>query len=60
MVHAARKPDPSGLVLALERLGVRPKRAVHVGDEDADEQAAVAAGMHFLAAPLVEAVAAIE
>jgi HAD superfamily hydrolase (TIGR01509 family) len=60
VVHAARKPDPSGLVLALERLGVRPERAVHVGDEDADEQAAVAAGMRFLPAPLAEAAAAIE
>jgi HAD superfamily hydrolase (TIGR01509 family) len=59
VVHAARKPDPAGLRLALERLGARPGRALHVGDEDADEEAARAAGMHFARAPLADAVAAL-
>ena len=59
VVHAARKPDPAGLVLALQRLGVRPERAVHVGDEVADEESALAAGMRFLPAPLAEPAAAI-
>jgi putative hydrolase of the HAD superfamily len=59
VVHAARKPDPAGLLLALQRLGVRPDRALHVGDEPADEEAARAAGMRFLRTPLADAVAAI-
>jgi HAD superfamily hydrolase (TIGR01509 family) len=59
VIHAARKPDPAGLLLALERLRVQPSRALHVGDEEADEQAARAAGMHFAATPLADAVAAI-
>jgi FMN phosphatase YigB (HAD superfamily) len=59
VVHAAGKPDPAGLLLALDRLGVRPSRALHVGDEDADEQAARAAGMHFAPAPLPAAVATL-
>jgi FMN phosphatase YigB (HAD superfamily) len=59
VVHAARKPDPAGLLLALERLGVRPTRALHIGDEAADEEAARAAGMRFAPTPLVEAVAVL-
>jgi HAD superfamily hydrolase (TIGR01509 family) len=59
VVHAARKPDPAGLRLAVERLHVHPSRALHVGDEEADEQAARKVGMRFAAAPLVDAVAAI-
>jgi HAD superfamily hydrolase (TIGR01509 family) len=59
VVHAARKPDPDGLRLALARLGVRPARAMHIGDEDADERAASAVGMHFARTPLADAVAAI-
>jgi FMN phosphatase YigB (HAD superfamily) len=39
-------------LLALERLGVPPGRALHVGDEPADEEAARAAGMRFAWAPL--------
>jgi HAD superfamily hydrolase (TIGR01509 family) len=58
VVHAAGKPDPAGLLLALERLGVRAGRALHVGDEEADAEAAHAAGMHFAPAPLADAVAA--
>jgi HAD superfamily hydrolase (TIGR01509 family) len=60
VVHAARKPDPRGLRLALAHLGVQPHRALHIGDEDADEQAARAVGMHFARTPLADAVAAIE
>jgi HAD superfamily hydrolase (TIGR01509 family) len=60
VVHAARKPDPAGLRLALAQLGVRPERALHVGDDAADEQAARAVGMQFARAPLAEAEAAIE
>jgi phosphoglycolate phosphatase-like HAD superfamily hydrolase len=59
VVHAAAKPDPAGIVHALHTLGVRPDRALHIGDEAADEHAARAAGVHFLPAPLSEAVASI-
>jgi putative hydrolase of the HAD superfamily len=48
----APKPDPAPFRLALERLGVDATRAVHVGDEQADELGAAAAGMHFVPAPL--------
>jgi putative hydrolase of the HAD superfamily len=46
------KPDPEVFRVALERLGVAPGRAVHVGDNAVDEQGAKAAGMRFVAAPL--------
>jgi pyrophosphatase PpaX len=42
-VHAP-KPDPEGLLLALERLGVPPSRAVYVGDRGIDLEAARRAG----------------
>ena len=48
----APKPDAAIFRLALERLGVRPDRAVHVGDSAADEAGARAAGMRFVPAPL--------
>jgi HAD superfamily hydrolase (TIGR01509 family) len=48
----APKPDPAVFRLALERLGVRPERALHVGDSPADEEGARAAGMRFAPAPL--------
>ncbi len=52
------KPDPRIYALALERLGVDPARALHIGDHPVyDEQAARAAGMHFAPAPLIAAVA---
>jgi HAD superfamily hydrolase (TIGR01493 family) len=51
----APKPDPAIFRLALERLGVRPERALHVGDSAADEEGARAAGMRFAPAPLAEA-----
>jgi putative hydrolase of the HAD superfamily len=48
----AAKPDPAIFRCALERLGVEPARALHVGDSDEDEQGARAAGMRFAPAPL--------
>jgi HAD superfamily hydrolase (TIGR01509 family) len=53
------KPEPRAFLLALERLGVAASRALHVGDEEADERGARAAGMHFAPAPLATAVAAL-
>ena len=41
------KPDPRGILLALERLGIPPADALFVGDADVDEQAAEAAGVSF-------------
>ena len=58
-VHAAGKPAPDGLLRALSRLQVEPGRALHIGDDDADERAARAAGMHAVVAPLPEAVATL-
>lgn len=52
----APKPDPRLWTLALERLGVEPGRALHVGDRDDDAAGAAAAGMRFELAPLAEAV----
>jgi HAD superfamily hydrolase (TIGR01509 family) len=49
------KPDPLLFRAALDQLGVRPERSLHVGDDAIDEQGALAAGMHFAWAPLVEA-----
>jgi putative hydrolase of the HAD superfamily len=57
VVHAAEKPAPEGLRRALEILGVPPGRALHIGDDEADELAASAAGVHFAPAPVAEAVA---
>jgi putative hydrolase of the HAD superfamily len=48
----APKPDPAVFLAALERLGVAPSRALHIGDEASDEDGARAAGMHFRWAPL--------
>jgi len=55
----APKPDPAVFLQALERLGVRPERALHVGDSEADEEGALATGMHFAPAPLDRAVEAL-
>jgi HAD superfamily hydrolase (TIGR01509 family) len=49
------KPDPAAFWLALERLDVGPKRALHVGDGSEDEEGARAAGMRFARAPLAAA-----
>jgi putative hydrolase of the HAD superfamily len=51
----APKPEPAVFRLALERLGVDPARALHVGDEPGDEEGAAAAGMRFAPAPLATA-----
>jgi HAD superfamily hydrolase (TIGR01509 family) len=59
IVHASRKPAPDGLLQALRELGVESSRALHIGDSDADEQAAAAAGTRFAAAPLPNAVSAL-
>lgn len=48
----APKPDPAPIRLALERLGVAAERALHVGDDGVDEQAAEAAGVGFAPAPM--------
>jgi len=48
----AAKPEPAPFRTALERLGVEPARALHVGDDEVDEQGAAAAGMRFAPAPL--------
>ena len=49
------KPDPAPFRLALDRLGVKPSRALHVGDEPADKAGALAVGMRFVPAPLAHA-----
>ena len=53
-----RKPDPAPFRVALERLGVSPARALHVGDDASDEEGAAAAGMHFAPVPLATALGA--
>jgi putative hydrolase of the HAD superfamily len=53
----AAKPDPRPFAAALERLGVPPARAVHVGDRADDRDGAAAAGLAFRPAPLVTAFA---
>lgn len=45
-----RKPDPSGIFLALELLGRPPKDALYVGDSEVDIQTAQAAGLPCLSA----------
>ena len=47
---ARPKPDPEGLLLALERLQVPPARAAYVGDGTQDASAAAAAGLLPVAA----------
>jgi HAD superfamily hydrolase (TIGR01509 family) len=46
------KPSPRIFELALERLGVPARRALHVGDGEADRKGALAAGLAFAPAPL--------
>jgi len=48
----AEKPDPRVFLTAVERLGVQPKRALHIGDDDLDRAGAEAAGLAFEPAPL--------
>lgn len=44
------KPDPEGLLLAIDKLGVRADHAVYVGDHAVDAEAADRAGMRFIGA----------
>ncbi|PIR52588.1 hypothetical protein COU76_05660 [Candidatus Peregrinibacteria bacterium CG10_big_fil_rev_8_21_14_0_10_49_10] len=39
------KPEPDGLLLAADRLGVDPKACIYIGDQQFDVEAANAAGM---------------
>jgi putative hydrolase of the HAD superfamily len=48
----AAKPDPVVFTAALERLGVEPDRALHIGDTEADSEGAAAAGLAFEPVPL--------
>jgi phosphoglycolate phosphatase-like HAD superfamily hydrolase len=59
VVAAANKPAPDGILRALAALQVDPSRALHIGDETGDEEAARAAGVHFAPAPLPDAVATL-
>jgi phosphoglycolate phosphatase len=45
---AAHKPDPQGLIMALEGLDVSPGEALYVGDHVVDAAAAEAAGVPFV------------
>jgi HAD superfamily hydrolase (TIGR01509 family) len=60
VVHAAGKPAPDGFLAALTELEVEPYRALHIGDDQADELGAAAAGVHFARAPVHDAVESIE
>jgi phosphoglycolate phosphatase len=44
----AFKPDPGGLLLALERLSLEPDDAIYVGDTTIDAEAAANAGLRFV------------
>ena len=48
----AEKPDPRVFVEALARLGVQSERAVHIGDDEADQAGALTAGLRFEPPPL--------
>jgi pyrophosphatase PpaX len=48
-VHAA-KPDPGGLLAAVEALGIAPEQAVYIGDSTVDMKAGRNAGMRIGAA----------
>ena len=48
----AEKPDPAVFAEAVRRLGVRPERVLHVGDDQADQAGAAAAGLAFEHPPL--------
>ena len=45
---APEKPDPGMLLVACERLGVKPEQALMVGDSRFDRDAAAAAGIRFI------------
>lgn len=54
------KPDPEPIKLALQRLGVSPERAVYIGDEPEDMQAAHSARVTFIGAGWGDAVKVAE
>lgn len=43
------KPDPEGMKLLLERLGMRPEEILYIGDSLVDARTAEAAGVDFIA-----------
>ena len=45
----AHKPDPSGLFITMDALGVKPEETLYVGDSLVDQGAANAAGVDFAA-----------
>jgi phosphoglycolate phosphatase-like HAD superfamily hydrolase len=45
-----RKPDPQGMLAAIQRFGLDPDQALAIGDRDLDLQAAQAAGVAYLCA----------
>lgn len=59
VVPAANKPAPDGILRALAELRVHASRALHIGDDPSDEEAARTAGVHFEPAPLQRAVATL-
>jgi HAD superfamily hydrolase (TIGR01509 family) len=48
----AKKPDPRVFRAALERLGIAPGRALHIGDGEGDRAGALAAGLAFEPVPV--------
>ncbi|MFK7986512.1 MAG: HAD family hydrolase [Sandaracinaceae bacterium] len=44
------KPDPEGIHIALERMGLEPSRTLYLGDTPMDAEAAAAAGVQPVAA----------
>lgn len=50
LVPDSQKPNPGGLLRAVELCGASPKNCAYVGDEPKDAQTALAAGMPFIRA----------
>ncbi len=48
----AEKPDPRVFEETVKRLGVGPERTIHIGDDEADQAGALAAGLGFEPPPL--------
>ena len=46
------KPEAALFHIALDRLGVAPERALHIGDGDSDSEGAAAAGLAFEPPPV--------
>lgn len=46
------KPEAAVFWIALDRIGVPPERALHIGDGDSDSEGAAAAGLAFAPVPL--------